>query len=105
METKEANITAQQSDAEMTYEMHREAKAYMGEFMVLEQKHKEQREQETVAEAAREAKHGKRNRLSQWWYNRRIARRDERWWQEEQEILELANPLQAMMRHKEHYGE
>ena len=64
METKEANITAQQSDAELTYEMHRDAKIYMGQFMALEQRHKEQREQETAAEAARETAHGKRNRFA-----------------------------------------
>lgn len=102
METKEANNAAQQSDAELTYEMYKETKAYMGEFMILQQKHEAQRKQEAAAEAQREETHGKRNRLSRWWYNCRIARRDERWWQEEQELLEMASPMKAFARFKEH---
>ena len=102
METKEANITALQSDAELTYEMHREAKAYLGEFMALEQKHEEQRKQETAAEAEREAKHGKRNRLSQWWYDLIRSWQEDDWNAAEQELLDVANPLMAMARFKEH---
>ena len=96
-------MTLEQAEAAMQYELHKDGKIYMFKYYDLQEKHEEQRKQETAAEAAREAKHGKRNRLSQWWYNRCIARRDERWWQEEQELLEIANPLQAMMRYKEHY--
>ena len=86
------------------YEWRGERKQAMARYEELVNEHDLLRKQEVTAEAKREAKHGKRNHLSQWWYNRHIARCDERWWQEEQELLELANPLMAMARYKEHFG-
>ena len=94
------DITAQ--EVAESYEGYRMRKHAMGMYYNLCEKHEQLRKREAAAEAERTQKRGKRNRLSQWWYNLRRHRQEEDWFDEEQELLEVANPLMAMARFKEH---